>query len=65
LPLSPPYSSASTILNWTGLALFWGLFAAGCLYYYFRWLYLRRRGVDIVKNAKNFIAMTAEELDVD
>lgn len=54
-----------TTLTWMGLALFWGLFAAGCLYYYFRWLYLRRRGVDIVKNASNFIAMTTEELEVD
>lgn len=52
-------------LTWTGLALFWGLFAIGCLYYYFRWLYLRRRGVDIVKDANNFNAMTTEELDAD
>lgn len=55
----------STSLSWTWLALFWGLFAAGCLYYYFRWLYLRRRGVDIVKEARKFTAMTAEELEVE
>ncbi|MDH5695454.1 MAG: APC family permease [Dehalococcoidia bacterium] len=54
-----------TTLSWTGLGLFWGLFAAGCLYYYFRWLYLRRRGIDIVTDAKKFIVMTAEELEVD
>lgn len=54
-----------TATPWTGLALFWGLFAAGCLYYYLRWLYLRRRGVDIIKEAKKFTAMTAEELEVE
>lgn len=54
-----------TATSWTGLVIFWGLFAAGCLYYYLRWLYLRRRGVDIIREAKNFTAMTAEELEVE
>lgn len=52
-------------LTWSGLALFWGLFAAGSLYYYLRWLYLKKRGVDIVKDARNFNSLTSSELDVE
>jgi APA family basic amino acid/polyamine antiporter len=51
-----------TAVGWTGLLLFWGLFAAGCLYYFLRWRYMLRAGVDIVAEARKFDPLTVAEL---
>jgi APA family basic amino acid/polyamine antiporter len=52
-------------LTWTGLSLFFGLFAVGCIYYCLRRWYLKRRGVDISQEARRFNTMTATEIDAD
>jgi hypothetical protein len=52
-------------LTFGGLALFFGLFAAGCLYYYLRWRYLKNHGIDIVALARDFNSLTVSELDVE
>jgi len=48
-----------------GLALFFGLFAAGCVYYYLRWRYLKHRGIDIIAMARDFNSFTVSELDAE
>lgn len=50
-------------LNWLGLTLFFGLFGLGCLYYLVRWQFLKRRGIDIIKEARGFLPMTHDELE--
>ena len=52
-------------LDLFGILLFFGLFAAGCCYYLLRWLYFKRRGVNIIEEAKEFSAMTIAELEAE
>ncbi len=52
-----------TAVDWSGLLMFWGLFTAGCLYYFLRWRYMLRAGVDIVAEAKKFDSLTVAELE--
>ncbi|MDX9803949.1 MAG: APC family permease [Dehalococcoidales bacterium] len=46
-----------------GITLFTGLFAGGCCYYWLRWVYFKRKGIDIIKEAREFSAMTVSELE--
>jgi hypothetical protein len=47
------------------LVLFVGLFAVGCLYYYLRWLYMKKNGINIVAEARDLRPITVAELDAD